>query len=40
MTGSAGDDHDMTLVKVAKLTEAIDALDVLAKNPKAKVPSC
>jgi len=37
---AAGSDHGMTLVKVAKLTEAIDALDVLAKNPKAKVPSC
>ncbi len=35
-----GGDFGMTLVKVAELHEAIDALGVLAKDPKAKVPSC
>lgn len=37
---TVGHDFDMTLVKVAELDEAIDALDALAKDPKAKVPSC
>lgn len=35
-----GDDFGMTLVKVQKLQDAIDALGTLAKNPKAEVASC
>lgn len=35
-----GDDFDMTLVKVDKLTDAISALEKLADDPKAKVPTC
>jgi PDZ domain-containing protein len=35
-----GDDFGMTLVKVEKLQDAIDAVGTLAKNPKAKVSSC
>lgn len=31
---------DMTVVKVTKLQDAIDSIEALAKNPKAKVPSC
>ena len=32
--------HGMQVVRVAKLTDAITALDALAKDPKAKVPAC
>lgn len=35
-----GDDHGMTLVKVETLDGAIDALEALAKDEDAKVPSC
>lgn len=35
-----GADFDMTLVKVSRLQGAIDALEKLAKDPKATVPSC
>ncbi|MCL3838873.1 YlbL family protein [Aeromicrobium duanguangcaii] len=35
-----GGDFDMTLVKVEKLQDAIDAVGALAKNPKTKVASC
>lgn len=35
-----GDDFGMTLVKVATLQDAIDALGTLAKDPKAEVASC
>ncbi|MTB89000.1 PDZ domain-containing protein [Aeromicrobium senzhongii] len=37
---TAGGDFDMTLVKVEKLQDAIDAVSALAKNPNAKVSSC
>lgn len=37
---AAESDHDLTLVKVEKLTGAIDALEALAKDPKAEVPTC
>ncbi len=32
--------HGMQVVRVAKLTDAITALESLAKDPKAKVPTC
>jgi PDZ domain-containing protein len=35
-----GDDHGLELVKVTKLDDAISSLEALAKDPKAKVPSC
>ncbi len=35
-----GDTKGLRLVKVARLSDAIDALEALAKNPKAAVPSC
>ena len=35
-----GDDHGLNLVKISTLTTAIDALEALAKNPKASVPRC
>jgi PDZ domain-containing protein len=35
-----GGDHGMQLVKISTLTTAIDALEALAKNPKASVPRC
>jgi len=35
-----GSDHGMRLVKVSELEDAIDALEALAKNSKASVPSC
>jgi PDZ domain-containing protein len=35
-----GDDHGMRLVKISTLKGAIDALEALAKNPKASVPRC
>ena len=34
------DDHGLRLVKVSTLKGAIDALEALAKDPKASVPSC
>ena len=36
----AGSDHGMRLVKVSELDDAIDALEALAKDAKASVPSC
>lgn len=36
----SGDDFGMTLVKVAKLEDAITALEKLGKDPKAKVSAC
>jgi PDZ domain-containing protein len=35
-----GDGHGMRLVKISTLKSAIDALESLAENPKASVPSC
>lgn len=35
-----GDDFDMRLVKITKLDDAISSLEALAKDPKAKVPTC
>lgn len=35
-----GGDHGMRLVEVSKLQDAIDALETLAKDPKAKVAQC
>jgi PDZ domain-containing protein len=35
-----GSDHGMHLVKISTLQKAIDALEALAKNPKASVPGC
>jgi PDZ domain-containing protein len=35
-----GEDHGMHLVKISTLKTAIDALEALAKNPKASVPRC
>ena len=35
-----GDDFGMTLVRVKTLDSAINSLEALAKNPKAKVPTC
>jgi PDZ domain-containing protein len=35
-----GSDHGMRLVKISTLKGAIDALEALAKNPKASVPGC
>lgn len=35
-----GDDFGMKLVKITKLRDAISSLEALAKDPKAKVPSC
>ncbi|WP_309222314.1 MULTISPECIES: PDZ domain-containing protein [Aeromicrobium] len=35
-----GDDHGLKLVKITKLDDAISSLEALAKDPKAKVPSC
>jgi Lon-like protease len=32
--------HGMQVVRVAKLTDGISALEALAKDPKAKVPAC
>lgn len=37
---AAGDDFDMTLVRIETLKGAIDALETLAKDPGAEVPSC
>lgn len=37
---TTGGDFGMTLVKMATLRDAIDALGALAENPKAKVSSC
>ncbi len=36
----SGGDFDMTIVKVAQLQDAIDAISALAKDPDAKVTSC
>ena len=35
-----GDNFGMKLVKITKLDDAISSLEALAKDPKAKVPSC
>lgn len=35
-----GDDDGLQLVKITKLDDAISSLEALAKNPKAKVPTC
>jgi PDZ domain-containing protein len=35
-----GDDHGMRLVKMAKLDDAISALEKLAEDPQATVPQC
>lgn len=35
-----GDDFGMTLLRIKTLDNAIDSLEALAKNPKAKVPTC
>ncbi|MGJ9413659.1 PDZ domain-containing protein [Aeromicrobium sp. CF4.19] len=37
---SRGDDHDMTLVSVEDLDDAIEALETLADDPEATVPTC
>ena len=37
---SDGSNHGMRLVKVSELDDAIDALEALAKNAKASVPTC
>ena len=37
---AGGGDHDMRLVKVTELDDAIDALEALAENPQASVPRC
>jgi PDZ domain-containing protein len=37
---SDGNDHGMRLVKVSELDDAIEALEALAKNSKASVPTC
>lgn len=35
-----GDRYGMKLVEITKLADAIDSLEALAKDPKAKVPTC
>ena len=35
-----GDDFGMMLVKITKLDDAISSLEALAKDDKAKVPTC
>jgi PDZ domain-containing protein len=37
---AAETDHDITLVKIEKLAGAVDALEALAKDPDAEVPTC
>ena len=37
---AGGDDFGMTLLRIKTLDIAIDSLEALAKNPKAKVPTC